>query len=420
MAPPINQFELGISGGPLSNQNPTWEIDQRGNARFDGKITFAGGISGGLPITGELTVTDSATSATQPAMQITRLFSGTAAEPIITALFKNTGDAVGGSDYQNEVHLRLQAGTAIEHRRYLNFAGFNGVDDWVTGVNALNVWILFDANSVQHRLTMNTTVGDIADGNTYISSASTGSVRINYHTVDACGTGGFQIWSGGAFADNVERFTFTSAGYLGFGTAATLADPQAPLHIIRPVTQMRIGYDASNYMNVTTGIAGSTTFALTGTNPGFIFSQGTTFAAGVVINNIAGAELTFAGAASSSIYQSASAQNFFINSNTGPIILGANGGGSQQLTVTAAGNVGIGTATFGTSAAGVLALFNGTVPSTSPADTVQLFSADISAGNASLAIRTETAVAADVATPSTNSLSVTINGTIYKILLATP
>lgn len=79
-------------------------------------------------------------------------------------------------------------------------------------------------------------------------------------------------------------------------------------------------------------------------------------------------------------------------------------------------NVGIGTATFGTSAAAVLALFNGTVPSTSPADTVQLFSVDLSAGNATLGIRTETAVVTESVT-SDRTLSIKINGTTYKLCL---
>ena len=73
----------------------------------------------------------------------------------------------------------------------------------------------------------------------------------------------------------------------------------------------------------------------------------------------------------------------------------------------------------GTSGVGVLVLGNGTVPSTSPVDTVQLFSADISAGNASLGLRTETAVAVDAVLASTHTLSVTINGTVYKVLLST-
>lgn len=73
----------------------------------------------------------------------------------------------------------------------------------------------------------------------------------------------------------------------------------------------------------------------------------------------------------------------------------------------------------GTDGVGVVVLKNGTVPSTSPADTVQLFSADITAGNASLGLRTETAVAAEVIADSTHTLSVRINGTVYKVLLST-
>ena len=84
------------------------------------------------------------------------------------------------------------------------------------------------------------------------------------------------------------------------------------------------------------------------------------------------------------------------------------------------GNLMLGTSVAGASAAnGVLALGNGaTAPSTS-VDLVQLYAVDLSAGNATLGIYTETAVAADVAVASTNSLTVKINGTNYKILLST-
>lgn len=79
-------------------------------------------------------------------------------------------------------------------------------------------------------------------------------------------------------------------------------------------------------------------------------------------------------------------------------------------------NLGMGTSTFGTDAVGVIALANGTVPSTSPADMVQLFSVDLSAGNATLGLRTETAVVTEAVT-SDRTLSVRVNGTTYKILL---
>lgn len=82
-------------------------------------------------------------------------------------------------------------------------------------------------------------------------------------------------------------------------------------------------------------------------------------------------------------------------------------------------NIGIGTETFGTSAAKVLAIFNGTEPSTSPADTIQLYSVDLSAGNATLGLRTETAVTAAAAGASDAYLNIRINGTTYKLLLHT-
>jgi len=90
--------------------------------------------------------------------------------------------------------------------------------------------------------------------------------------------------------------------------------------------------------------------------------------------------------------------------------------GADRISIDASGNVGIGTITFGTSAAGVLALFNGTVPSTSPADTVQLFSVDLSAGNATLGIRTETALVTETVV-SDRTLSIKHNGVTVKLCI---
>ena len=81
------------------------------------------------------------------------------------------------------------------------------------------------------------------------------------------------------------------------------------------------------------------------------------------------------------------------------------------------GNIMVGTSAVGTSGNNVLALFNGTAPTTSPADTVQLFSLDNNgAGTATLGLRTEQAVNAQVAA-STHTLRVVHNGTVYGILL---
>jgi hypothetical protein len=74
------------------------------------------------------------------------------------------------------------------------------------------------------------------------------------------------------------------AGNLGLGVAVALA----PLHVQNTAAQVRIGYDASNFMNVTVASTGSTSFVLTGTTPTFTFSQLVTFTANIQVGPVAG------------------------------------------------------------------------------------------------------------------------------------
>jgi hypothetical protein len=70
-----------------------------------------------------------------------------------------------------------------------------------------------------------------------------------------------------------------------------------------------------------------------------------------------------------------------VNKGTGSITISAEGAGAvvtrtsntERMRVTSAGNVGIGTSTFGTSAAIVIGIANGTAPTTSPAGMGQLY-----------------------------------------------
>lgn len=136
---------------------------------------------------------------------------------------------------------------------------------------------------------------------------------------------------------------------------------------------------------------------------GFWESEGYTGSARQSVGNIG----LFCEAVSGSILSG------YINFLTSPISTGTP---VERMRITAIGNVGINATTFGSSAAGVLGIGNGTEPSTSPADMVQLYSVDLSAGNATLGIRTETAVVTESVT-SDRTLSVRINGTTYKICL---
>ena len=89
--------------------------------------------------------------------------------------------------------------------------------------------------------------------------------------------------------------------------------------------------------------------------------------------------------------------------------------GTTKMTLNT--NLIIGDTAAGSTAAGVLALSNSATAPTNSANLAQLYSVDISAGNATLGLFTETAVATDVGLASTHSLTVFINGSKYKIEL---
>jgi hypothetical protein len=94
--------------------------------------------------------------------------------------------------------------------------------------------------------------------------------------------------------------------------------------------------------------------------------------------------------------------------------------GSERLRITSAGNLGLGTSTFGTSAATVLAIATGTAPTTGPADTIQIYSTDLSAGNTMLSLFTEgTIVNTNTTAAATHRIAIRVNGTVYYLLANT-
>jgi len=96
--------------------------------------------------------------------------------------------------------------------------------------------------------------------------------------------------------------------------------------------------------------------------------------------------------------------------------------GSERMRLDTSGNLGLNTATFGTSAAGVLSLGTGTAPTTGPADTVQLFSVDRTAGNTIPAVRCEGSGVTNAGitnTTVTHKIAMQVNGTIYYLLATT-
>lgn len=92
----------------------------------------------------------------------------------------------------------------------------------------------------------------------------------------------------------------------------------------------------------------------------------------------------------------------------------------DAMRISSNGNIGIGTSSFGTNAATVLAIASGTAPTTFPAGMIQIFSIDDLAGNATLGLGTEETVTVGAAA-QTAYLPVLLNLggvlTEYKLLL---
>jgi hypothetical protein len=100
--------------------------------------------------------------------------------------------------------------------------------------------------------------------------------------------------------------------------------------------------------------------------------------------------------------------------------IAASTNGTERLRITSGGNLGLGTSTFGTSAATVLAIATGTAPTTGPADTIQIYSTDLSAGNTMLSLYTEgTVVNANTTAAATHRIAIRVNGTVYYLLANT-
>lgn len=93
---------------------------------------------------------------------------------------------------------------------------------------------------------------------------------------------------------------------------------------------------------------------------------------------------------------------------------------SERLRVDPAGNILIGTTTSPTTGTQCLTLGTGTAATATAADTITVFSTDLSAGNTILSLRTEgTPVNANTTAAATHRIAIRVNGTVYYLLANT-
>ena len=205
-----------------------------------------------------------------------------------------------------------------------------------------------------------------------------------------------------AVGHNALTTVTTASGNTAFGSQA--------LAINTAANNTAVGYGAlssnSNATgNVAVGYNALTSTETGGTNTAVGFEAGYT--------NVTGTGSVFIGYHAGRL-ETASNKLYISNSNTATPLIG---GDFSTGYVNLFGNVGIKTSVFGTSAAGVLAIKNGTAPSTAPADTIQIFSVDSDNNTATLGLFLEQAVEAIGTFTASHKIKIKLNGTLYWVQL---
>lgn len=374
---------LAISGGPVVGTNATITRSlalsiESGDARFSGNILFNGGTS-------SLTVIG--TAATTNGLTIQGNITAGGAGPELKVR-GSTGRTAGDlfqvqNNTTNKFVVAWDGGITCSQSP--NSSGSPSF--WKLNAGS-HTSLTASVEAVDLDLNLGRTV-QFAQGSLSLQRA----VNISAPT--------YAFATGAATITTAVTMEISSAPSMGTNATATLA---YGLRVGGATTQVSASgfiYQAINVPSHTLTITGTTQVTSTSIAGVGIGQLTLTDASALTVNNAASLYISAAPIAAGSVTLTNS-YSFWVD------------GGNTRLD----GNLMLGSAVTGATAAnGVLAMSNGATAPTNSVDLVHLYAADLSAGNASLAIYTETAVATDVSLVSTNSITVFVNGVKYKIPL---
>jgi len=162
---------------------------------------------------------------------------------------------------------------------------------------------------------------------------------------------------------NSPSFTDLKATTLAVSGATTLS------------SNVTIAAPASGTALAVTGANGGIPLSISSVSSTSFFSANTTSATGAFITlSNSGTGVGYIGTGTATIPSASSAADLGIAVNgTNYIRFAYNGGSNVSLVIDGSGNLGLGATAFGTSAAKVIGIANGTAPTTSPAGMGQLY-----------------------------------------------
>lgn len=240
---------------------------------------------------------------------------------------------IGGSEQMRLTSTGLGIGTSSPGAK-LNVAGTTGAGSSAYFENSLSA------------------VGSVING---VYFYSRGYANNWFSGIDAyvpTGSAGVDFTDLRFYTKSAERMRLDSSGRLGIGTT----NAQTKLHVVGTAEQLRVQGATNDNAEISLLPSGSAVYSWIK-----FYNAASTSNASIVCNN--GATLYLQTPASGDIYYqtgSGGAHYWTINF-------------VEKMRLDTSGNLGLGTASFGTSAAGVIGIANGTAPTTSPAGMGQLY-----------------------------------------------
>jgi len=289
------------------------------------------------------------------------------------------------------------------------------------------------------------------DGSTYINTAFiTSAVDGTPGTNDMPGRLAFFTTADGS-ATAVERMRITSAGRVGIGTSSPVAILQSTVsdgtfgffvtgatrgvRFVPSSTAMSIeGIDNTGSASFQPLIIGGSDlrFATNNAERMRISSDGSVSIAtpvsgvALAVNSLASTSqaLRIVGRASDNLgtleFTSNSQGTQYGYIQSAPTYLAFSSSFPEDMRIDSSGNLLLGTTVSPTTGTQTLTIETGTAPTATPADTISIYSTDLSAGNTMLSIYTEgTSVNANTTAAATHRIAVRINGTVYYLLANT-
>jgi hypothetical protein len=301
---------------------------------------------------------------------------------------------------------------------------------WTAGSNyfhagtGLNLGGLSTEGSNAVFLTSNGFRNNSGTWTSYGAGGGTGAAQIQLNPTGSIIFSADTTKASGSSVNPTARMTILGSGNVGIGTVS----PAEELHVNSGGAEFAIQWDSTGSKSWVLGSASGRAYirnktdsveAITILNNGRV-GIGTASPATILhVAGGSGSTIRNVASAGSSWFVGTNVDSYILhNESNSPMLFTTNG--TERMRIDVSGNILVGTSASPTTGTQTLTIDTGTAPTATPADTISIYSTDLSAGNTILSLYTEgTPVNSNTTAAATHRIAVRINGTVYYLLANT-